>query len=598
MKIAGGVAFVVAVLLGVAAVLLNSSSVQSRMAEYATGLLQEKLNTRVRIDSVYVDFLTQKALLRGLEVDDQQQREMLSLDSLSANFGLWDLLHRKVTISNASMKGVHARLYQEKGEPANYQFVIDAFKKKPDADKAVRDTTKEDRLLLNIKNFRLADVDVCYNEDTITLGELAYRKKRSKQLIEIDRLRYRHDNHLPRKNADNPKRGYFDAGHLDVLASLKLTVDHIGKDSVHAELTQGCLTDTVAGINLKDLRFKVGVNQQAVHLADVVIQQENTVLQFAEGELRLPSKKTGATLAYSTSEIKGKTLLKDIARPFAPVLARFAIPLNLSVKLSGTDSTMTFTDIKVTTDDQRLSIAANGGIKHLKDKEKLTVRFHVNNMTAKGNVKRDIINQFVVKKFMMKQLDALGSIGYTGDITIIRKRETFSGVLRTAAGAMNLTAALDGRTKYVSGSVRTSDFKLGKVLDMPDIGKIACDAKFKFDISVPRTKKIRQQRGGKLPIGSVNANISEAHYKGIAVKHIIGTVESDGATATGNVTQKNKHVDILCAFSFEDTDAIHKMKIKPGVKINVFKKLEEQLDEKKAKRKQKKEAKKKKEKNL
>ena len=592
LKIAGITALVVSVLLGVAAVMLNSSSVQNRMMGYATSLLQEKLNTQVRIDSVHVNFLTQKALLAGLEVDDQQQREMLSLNNLSANFSLWDLLRHTVTISNVEMTGVRARLYKEDGQPANYQFVIDAFKKDPqkvDTDTTARDTTKKDGLQLNIKNFRLADVDVQYNEEHwANLGLLTIDKRWKKWNVNIGNLRYKRDNHQPRKNEGKSSRGYFDTGHLDVLANLKLTVDHIEKDSVHAELTQCSIADSVAGINLKDLRFKVGANRQTARLADVVIQQENTTLQFAEGELRLPNKKTGTTLAYSTSEIKGRTVLKDIARPFAPVLGQFVMPLNLSVKLSGTDDTMTFSDIKVTTDDQRLSIAANGGIEHLKDKERMAIRFHVNDMKAKGNIKREIINQFVVKKFMMKQLDALGTIGYTGDIAILRKRETFSGLLRTMAGAMNLTVTLDGATKYVSGSVRTSDLQLGKVLDMPDIGKVAANATFKFDYSVPRTKKMRRQYGGKLPIGSVQANITEAHYKKLAVRDIYATIESNGARAQGNIEQKNKHVDLLCSFSFDNTDELRKIKIKPGVKINTFEKIGKQIKEKKEKVKQKK----------
>ena len=98
LKIIGISALVVALLLGIAAVMLNSSSVQNRMMDYATSLLQEKLNTQVKIDSVYVNFLAQNALLVGLEVEDQQQRKMLNLNSLSANFSLWDLLSHTVTI--------------------------------------------------------------------------------------------------------------------------------------------------------------------------------------------------------------------------------------------------------------------------------------------------------------------------------------------------------------------------------------------------------------------------------------------------------------------------------------------------------------------
>ena len=633
-KILGGVAAVVAVLVGVAAVMLNSSSVQNKMIDYATGLLQEKLDTQVKIDSVHVNFLTQRAVLTGLEVEDQQQRKMLSLDMLTADFGLWELLRRKVIISKAEVRGVRARLYKNEGEPANYQFLIDAFKqdRSPEkeqaaADKAARDTTKKSRLQLDIHDFLLADVDVHYNEDTVALGELSYHKgwngkqsgqinrlrgrfdlltkkgkmtnwvsigsltvdeRRKQWLVGIDSLHYRNDNHLPRKNEGKPNRGTFDTGHLDVLANLQLAIDHIGKDTLHAELTQCNAVDSVMGFHLKDLRFKVGATRQTAHLADVVIQQDSTILQFAEAELQLPSKKEGRALAYSTSEIKGRTILRDISQPFAPVLGKFVMPLNLSVKLSGTDSTMTFKDIKVTTDDQRLSIAARGGITHLTDKEKLDIRFHVDNMTAKGNIKREIINQFVVKKFMMKQLNALGTIGYTGDIAILRKREEFSGLLRTAVGPINFNFALDGRDKYVSGSLRTSNVELGKALDVPDLGKVACDATFKFDISVPRTAKVRRQRGGTLPIGSVKANVSEAHYKGITVKDISANVESNGAIAQGNITQRNKHVDLLCSFSFDNTDAVSKMKVKPGVKIKALEKLGKRIEEQKAKKEEKK----------
>lgn len=590
LKVAAVAVVALAVLLGVAAVALNSSAVQNRMMGYATELLRQKLGTQVRIDSVHVDFLTQKALLAGLEVDDQQQRQMLALERLSANFSLWDLLQRTVTISDVSMKGVRARLYKPEGEPANYQFVVDAFRKdKAEADTTARDTTEQHALQLNVKNVRLEDIDVQYNEEHhASLRLLTADRRRRKWDVDIADLRYQRDDGQPRRNAGKPGRGSFDARHMDLTTSLRLTVDHTGRDTLHAEMKQCVVVDSVAGVNLKDLRFKVGAGRQTVSLADVVIQQENTTLQFEAGEMRLPDKEKGRALAYSTSDIKGRVVLKDISHPFAPVLRQFTMPLNLRVRLSGTADAMTFSNISVATADQRLNIAASGGIAHLSDKERMDIRFHIGSIKAKGNVKRDVINQFAVRKFMMKQLDALGSIAYTGDIVIRHRRETFSGLLRTAAGALNFSVTLDGRTQYVSGSLRTADLQLGKVLDMPDIGKVAGDATFRFDYSVPRTKKIRRLHGGKLPIGSVKANIDEAHYKKVSVKHIEATVESNGAQAQGNIEQRSKHVDLLCSFSFDDTDALRKMKIKPGIKIKALQNIGKQIEEKKTKAKQKK----------
>lgn len=122
-------------------------------------------------------------------------------------------------------------------------------------------------------------------------------------------------------------------------------------------------------------------------------------------------------------------------------------------------------------------------------------------------------------------------------------------------------------------------------MDMPDIGMIACKADFHFDISKPRTAKMRQQKGGKLPIGKVDAEVYEAAYKKVKVRNIVANIKSDGAVAEGNLTMKGSRVDVLCGFSFTNTNEMRKTKIKPGIR---FHKLSE---EKKAEKEERKAAK-------
>ena len=59
--------------------LLNSQWLQQKMLGKAAGLLTEKLQTRVGIDSVSIDLLTLDAKLYGLTVEDRQQRPMFGL---------------------------------------------------------------------------------------------------------------------------------------------------------------------------------------------------------------------------------------------------------------------------------------------------------------------------------------------------------------------------------------------------------------------------------------------------------------------------------------------------------------------------------------
>lgn len=586
LKILGGIVGVILLLLLVAAVLLNSHTVQNKLLNYATEQLEEKLQTRVSIDDVSVNVFTQEVNLKGLEVEDQEHRKMLLLDRLSVSVDLWKLLTNKLVVSKADIEGVKAQLYNPKDGPANYQFILDAFKS--DKPKPKKEPTEEGKkkepLELDFHHVKLARIDVQWELHTkkgpqtakFNLGKINYKEvDNGKRGMEIGGLHFILDNHQPRKNTGKPHRGWFDVGHFDITADLKLTINHIGKDTVNATLTQFVAKDTLTGFNVKDLHFTVGATKQRARLQNIVVQQESTVLQFDSVTLVLPSKKEGRKFSFQTSLIKGTTQLKDISRPFAPVLKEFTMPLELSVLFSGTDTTLVFKDIEVHTPDKRLKIDAVGGIDHLNKKEELDIHFHVNKMTAKGTVKQEIIQQFPVKKMMMKQLDALGDISFVGDVHIPYRREEFKGVLGTAVGSLNFNFALDENTKYVEGNAETKAIQLGKVLAMPEIGDVGLNGSFKIDIDKNRTAQMRKQYGGKMPIGNVKATVYEASYKKIKVKNLLVDIVSNGGQVEGSVSQQNKGLDWACDFSFTDIDKMSNIKVKPKVKVkwkDIFKK--------------------------
>jgi hypothetical protein len=251
------------------------------------------------------------------------------------------------------------------------------------------------------------------------------------------------------------------------------------------------------------------------------------------------------------------------------------MPLELSVLFSGTDSTLAFRNIEVHTPDQRLKINAFGDISGLKKKEDLNVHFHVNKMTAKGKVKQEIINQFKGKKMMMKQLDALGDLTVIGNINVFYRREAFDGNVKSAVGGLSFNFAIDENTKYLTGHAETKSLHLGQVLNMKDLGKVGLNGNFKIDIDKKRTACMRQQTGGKLPFGNVNATLYEVSYKKIKVKDLLVDIKCKGGLVEGNVSQKNKGLDWACDFSFTDIDKLSNIKIKPKVKLkvkNLFKK--------------------------
>ena len=670
LKIVGGTLAAVVILLGAALVALNNKSLQKKILDDVVEELRKKLDTKVEIDSISINMFTLDLNLFGIKIDDRQQREMLRVEKISANLVLMKLLQNKIVIEQAELVGAKALLLKpSKEEPANYQFVIDAFKKPKDKKKEEEKKKKEQKskMEFDISALSLKDIRVKHNELDIYLGNASYENSwMNNQTIKIDSItlvcdttfkaglkpfsaslghlklngdlerqvfkgdvydvsykwqslwkkrnimvdnqaaighltvnsdrgrysatvkqaRYKNDNHLPRKNTGKPKRGFFDAKHLDVIADFHVVLDSISKNGITGHLNEFTAKDSITGIDVRKLQAQFTYVKDKIDLRNIIVQQKSTVLNITSGAIVLPSKKEGREFSYSTGVITGTAYLKDISRMFAPVLKNFTLPLNLSLTMKGTNNSLSFRNVKVSSTDKKLHLAATGGITDLKDKYKLHVRFDVSNMTAKTGIAEKIINQFATKKLMMNQLKNLGDINYTGSFDVLYKKEIFRGLMKTAAGNLDFEFALDELNKYVNGKVSSKKIELGKVMNIKEMGPMDASADFTVDISKPRTAKMRKAKGGKLPIGFFNAKVNDVSYLGIHIRNLTATLNSDGAVATGDVYQSGRIRDLYFSFSFTDTDQMQKMKVtKSGLK---FHKETEEYKAQKAERKQQK----------
>ena len=667
LKIVGGILAAVVILLGAALVVLNNKSFQQKVLEMAVEELQKKLETRVKIDSISINMFNLDVNLYGIMIEDREKREMLKVQKIAADIELLKLLQNKIVIEKAELIGAEALLLKpSKEEPANYQFVIEAFKKPKDKEKEKKEKPKG-KLELDVSDLLLKDIHVKHNEldihlqqaqyhngwisgqtaeiESVTLvcdttfkeglkpfsaslGRLTVKGDFEKQIAKLDiynaeyhwqslwkkrnimvdnlasvghltvntdkgrfsatakQAHYKNDNHLPRKNTGKPKRGFFDAKHLDVIADFHVVLDSISKNGITGHLNEFTAKDSITGIDIRKLQAKFKYVKDKVDLRDILVQQKSTILNITSGAIVLPSKKEGREFSYSTGVITGTAYLKDISRMFAPVLKNFTMPLNLSLTMKGTNNSISFRNVKVSSNDKKLQLAATGGITDLKDKYKLHVRFDVSNMTAKTGIAEKIINQFATKKLMMNQLHSLGDINYTGSFDVLYKKEIFRGLLKTAAGNLNFEFALDELNKYVNGNVSSKKIELGKVMNIKEMGPMDASADFTVDISKPRTAKMRKAKGGKLPIGFFNAKVNDVSYLGIHIRNLTATLNSDGAVATGDVYQSGRIRDLYFSFSFTDTDQMQKMKVtKSGLK---FHKETEEYKAQKAERKQQK----------
>ena len=335
LKTAAGIVVLAVVLVVGGVVLVNSKAFQQRVLRQATEMLSEKLQTTVKIDSIDIRFVQQQVRLYGVHVADHQQRPMLTIGQAGLDVDIREILGNKVVIENVEMSDASALLIKPKGEPGNFQFVIDAFAKKP---KAKPDTTtiapkNKKKMEFHIHKVKLSDISIKYNDAQVYL-ERADIKGRESIFLTAAQLRVTTDNHKPRKNAGKPKRGYFDAGHLDIISQLKMEINATDKDTIRAELTHLEAVDSITGIDIRDINTKIKMAKKQLWVSDVNVQQKQTTLHIDSAHICLPSKKDSVALSYRTGRITGTAYLKDISRAFAPVLSKFTLPLNLSLTMS------------------------------------------------------------------------------------------------------------------------------------------------------------------------------------------------------------------------------------------------------------------------
>ena len=572
LKWTAGIITAIVAIIGIGTLLINTSYVQQRLLKRATAYLTERLGTNVKADSVSVNLFVPSMSLYGLSIDDQEGRPMLSMGEADARLTINSLWARDITIERLEADRLKAVLIKEHSDSAaNYQFLIDSLGKKPHEG---QDTEKKSKKLsVDLRHLIIDHAHISYQlEERKTTGSVALldvKRRGEGFVINVDSLRMKTDNHLPRKNTKKPNRGWFDAGHLDITASLKCTVKTAKKDTLALSIEDATISDRTAGIDIKGLCLNATSNLKKLWLQDIALTQGTTSLNIANADITLPDKKTGRQLAYKTGEIKGNVLLRDIARPFAPVMKDFSMPLTLKTQMSGTQDMMRFSNVRVSTTDNNLTIAAKGYINDLREKNGLVISFDVEKMTIVKGMAERVISQFPVKRLMMKQLQHLGNITYQGHFDVVTKQESFRGHLTTACGPLDFNFTIDGNNKWLKGALGSKTFQLGNAMEIKDLGDVSCHADFNIDISKQRTAKIRQEKGGKLPIGTVTATIEDCSFKRIHVRNIDASIQCDGAVAEGQITQRGKRRDLYCSFAYTETPNGSNLKITdPGISFH------------------------------
>lgn len=583
---------IIALLLAATVWAVNMPSVQHYIKERAMELASKTLGCKVSLDEAGISLRHGSVALYGFKIDDQTGQQMLAIDTLYTHIDLWRAYQENhVCIEGSQLHGIKANLYKDKETgKTNFQFVLDSIA----AHTHKKDVSTGNKVQFDLNEAEITRLEINWqdlgkdvNPMHLNLGSIVYKvDDNGEKSIAVRDLSYQTNNGKPRKNTGKPNRGAFDAGHLNIQANLDITAHSAGKDTTTITLHNAWGKDIGSGLVLDSLCLNATIFNGAVTFNDVHVKSKNTRLAMDKVTLELPD--STRAMSYTTSTIKGSTILSDISAPFAPPLKNFTTLLLLTVNVTGNDTGMQFHNINVYTQDKRLGIKASGHVNGLKHGQKKDIRFNVTSMHARNGIKEQIISHFPVKESMQGIIRSAGDITYSGTLVVPHQHVIIGGRLGTKLGNVNFDINLDTHDKYLTGIAGTDKFAIGELVGSTDFKNIAFSANFKFNTAGKKAAAKLHRHLGKLPVGYINGTASEATYKKLTLHNLVWDITSDGDIAKGKGGMTGKVADIMCEFSFTNTEFTKSLNVKPSLKFHNLLKRGSKDDKDKAKKQDKK----------
>ena len=409
------------------------------MSVFVAEELSNLLNTRVTIGRINIGLLN-RIIIDDVLLDDQDEQEMLKVTRLSAKFDIMPFFKGKISISSVQLFGFNINLQKKTPDsPPNFKFVLDAF--------APNDTVKKDNSL-----------DLRINSILIRRGRMAYHVL-----------------------SEEETPGKFNAKHVqlqNIIANISLKA--LSKDSINLGIKRLSLDEKVSGFSLKKMSLKLVANSRQTSIDNFAIELPETSLKLDTIHLIYDSLKAfdrfTEQVRFSFRTLPSQITLKDIS-PFLPALSHFKEPISLDMEVKGTVNQLTCSHLEITADNRQFRLKGDVALQDLSHPQDAYVFGTLSELTATtrgvGFLVRNLSHDY---NGVPPVLERLGNVSFRGEVSGYFTDIVTYGQLHTDLGGVNMDLKLSsdkskGLFAY-SGAVKTTDYKLGKLLANEQLGEI------------------------------------------------------------------------------------------------------------------------------
>lgn len=593
---------------------LRFPTFQTFLAQRATDILSSKLDTKVYIDKVKIQFFNQADFV-GFYLEDLNQDTLIYAGDLHLKFKVFDLLKKNITISSITLNRAQVRLFRDStGEHLN---LTDVFKKLQNPEAVKKDTTTSapfawkidlDQVQLSQTDFRYRDekahtnitvwvptCDIATKDfdlknnriafrsiriDGVNVGiELAKREKRTDEdttgefhflpkgpLITFDEFALTNARfHMTDHNSDTILPKGMDFKHLDI-SGINLLAEKgaVVTDTIFASVTKLTAMDR-SGFAVKNLSTEARVSVNDITLKNLDIKTRDShitnYLSFRYDHFR-DFKDFLNKVTITANLRKSELSLKDL-NYFVRNLEKVQHnKLAISGEVSGKVNNLRGKNLEVRTATASI-FKGDFFTKGLPNIYETSLNLRVERLATTAN---DLKRIYPAIKFP-PNLERLGVIHYSGSLDGFVTDFVSNGKAKTDIGS----ATTDINFKYdkkrnkssYSGNLALNDFDLGKYFgDEKDLGTISMNTQIK---------------GGGLTLESLHAdlvgNISSMTLKGYEYKDIKINGSVVQKSFNGKLSVRDQYLDMDFDGKVDLTQKIPEFDFSAGIHKAILQKL-------------------------
>ncbi len=459
-------------LIGVFMAFLNTTPVQQFLIQKTATILSEKLETKVQIG--FVDYeLFNKLSLKEVYIEDQKGDSLISLENIKLGFDIEALVKKEIVCTSLSLIELKTDIVIDSNKKLNLQFILDALK---------QDKPTEIKFTLRLNDISIKNSQISFKN---------YTKEFKKDRLDPNNLAINDLN-------------------------IKLSIDELNSDTLIAKLKLFNFKEK-SGFELKDFSGSISAGKQNAAIKDLEISLPQSEIKFAPISIVYDSlanlKKINKI--HADIELLESTVNFTDLKAFSPVLERLNGNINVSTHLKGSLSNIKVHDLTISYND---ALKFNGELSlfGLPKINETFVHAKIKQLeTDKPKLQKLLSNLQGRQITLPKQLNKLGKIHYSGNISGFLSNIVAYGNLRTDIGSISTDIMLEAMPDFkgfdYSGKLQTKHLEIGKLKgDSSDIGSIAFNIKSKGSI-----------RPEGQASGTVDGTISSFEYKQYEYKDIL-----------------------------------------------------------------------------